>query len=102
MNGRRMRGESPWLVDGYVGVCGHCGKRSFNTRKAAKLYGRREYPGSKLQAYKCRRGSDAFHVGHIAAEIKSGEIPKHLFYGPRGVGRVREKQGTRIVRKKAA
>ncbi|WP_157978665.1 MULTISPECIES: hypothetical protein [Nocardia] len=87
---------SPWLRDGYIGECS-CGKRSFESRKAAKLYGRREYPGKRLQAYRCRKNrAGAWHVGHVAVEVASGEVPKSLFYGPKGVGRVRQKQGTRM------
>ncbi|MFE7744379.1 hypothetical protein [Nocardia sp. NPDC057455] len=85
-----------------IGFCHHCQKQAYRSRKDARTAGRRRFPGDKIQGYRCSHIDGAWHIGHVAAEVKSGEIPKHLFYGPRGVGRVREKQGTRIVRSKAS
>lgn len=90
--------QSLWLIDGYIGFCARCEKAAFNDRKAAKRYARRQYPSERMQAYACRRGGVGWHVGHVAAEVVAGEVPRSQFYGPRGVGRVREKQGTRTVR----
>ncbi|MEG8179371.1 hypothetical protein GZH49_12620 [Nocardia terpenica] len=82
-------------ASGYVGACQECGKAAFATRKAAKQYARGRYPGGGLRAYECRRRPGFWHVGHLAPEVASGEVPKQLFYGPGGIGHLRHRCGTR-------
>lgn len=82
---------------GYLGRCGECGKAAFETRRAARQYARRRYPGEPgLRAYPCPHRAEAWHVGHLAPEIVSGTVSSELFYGPRGIGAHRHRCGTRL------
>lgn len=71
---------------GYLGKCPDCDKATFSTRKTAKQYARRLYPGKGLHPYACPHRPEGFHVGHLAPEVVSGEVSKDLFYGPAGIG----------------
>jgi hypothetical protein len=77
-----------------AGVCA-CGKRNYLSRKDARKVLRNKYPGERMHVYVCLTAG-GFHIGHMAPEVACGEVPKELFYGPKGVGRVREKQKTRL------
>lgn len=78
-----------------LGWCQSCGKQAFSGRKAAKAACRRRFPNERMQGYRCPVREGAWHAGHLADEVRSGEVSRAEFYGPRGVGRVREMQGTR-------
>ena len=52
-----------------VGTCRECGKRSFVTRKAARGFIRRVFPGEALTVYQC---GDYWHYGHISYEVSRG------------------------------
>lgn len=93
----RPSGEhGPYRVAaGYRGFCPECGKTAFATRKTAKQYARGRYPGAGLRAYPCPYLSGCWHVGHLAPEVACGDVAKHLFYGPGGIGQHRQRCGTR-------
>lgn len=87
------------VATGFLGMCEHCGKAGFDSRKTARKYARGRYPGMRLHAYQCRHhGEHYWHVGHNAPEVVSGEVPAHLFYGRDGVGMHRHRCGTRRPR----
>ncbi|WP_280432628.1 hypothetical protein [Nocardia brasiliensis] len=89
-----------WRVSpGYLGTCPACGKAAFRSRKTAKQYARRRYPGAGLRAYECLRRAGAWHVGHPAPEVVTGAVSKQLFYGPGGIGAHRHRCGTRRIPK---
>lgn len=53
------------------GTCTVVGKQIFNSRSAAKKYGRKTFPGEKnLSAYEC---GDHFHFGHLPDDIVAGK-----------------------------
>ncbi|MVU77131.1 hypothetical protein GPX89_07700 [Nocardia sp. ET3-3] len=84
------------VATGFLGMCEHCGKAGFASRKTARKYARGRYPGSALHAYQCRfHSDDCWHVGHLAPEVVSGDVRAHLFYGRDGVGAHRHRCGTR-------
>ncbi|MFF4026983.1 hypothetical protein ACFYY5_29445 [Nocardia elegans] len=85
-----MKAHSP-----AIGYCQACRKTLYTSRKAARLIVRRRFPGEQIQAYRCPHVDNAWHAGHTAPEVASGEIAKDLFYGPNGVGEQRRKAGTR-------
>jgi predicted RNA-binding Zn-ribbon protein involved in translation (DUF1610 family) len=88
-------------VDGRaVGRCEQCRKHAYPSRKHARTAARRRFPGERLQAYPCPHIDGLWHWGHPAPEVIAGEVSKALWYGPTGVGRVREMQGTRRPTKK--
>ncbi|WP_306358324.1 MULTISPECIES: hypothetical protein [unclassified Nocardia] len=85
---------------GYLGFCRDCGKAAFDTRRTARRYARRRYPGEAgLRAYPCPRRIGAWHVGHLAPEIVSGAVSSERFYGPGGIGAHRRRCGNCLNRR---
>lgn len=61
------------------GTCGEVGKQIFNTRRAAKKYGRKTFPGEKhLSAYDC---GDHFHFGHLPDAVVAGKRDRSTLSG---------------------
>ena len=52
-----------------VGNCHECGKRCFITRKGARGYIRKSFPGRSFTIYRC---GEYWHYGHISYEVKRG------------------------------
>lgn len=61
------------------------GKRAWQTRRdakaAASLAGRNGLPG--MNAFRCveEDGCGLFHIGHLPAAVRSGEIGRSEYYG---------------------
>ena len=53
----------------HVGTCHTCGKLCFLTRKDARMYLRKSFPGEKMSIYPC---GDYYHFGHTPWGIKRG------------------------------
>lgn len=77
MTARRMKvreAASPWLT------C-QCGKRGYDSRKAAKRVLRRAHPdGTRMHAYQCDIDTTLWHVGHTPEPVKRGDVDRHTYY----------------------
>lgn len=65
--------------------CPHCGKRSYMSRRDAKIAMRRAHSKDKMSAYRCREtGPDdpveRWHFGHLAEPIKQGIVDRDTVY----------------------
>lgn len=54
-------------------TCPHCGKRSYASRKDARLVARRHRTGGTvMRAYPCHQDAERWHVGHMSAATRRG------------------------------
>lgn len=61
-----------------LATCGGCGKQTFETRKAAKEWAKKQHPGEHLAAYECPHREGVFHYGHLRAVVAQGRMPRAL------------------------
>lgn len=80
------------------GQCRYCNKQAYQSRKDARLAGKRRFKGEHIQAYKCPHILGGWHIGHSASEVVAGQYTRDEFYGPNGAGRAihRRKPAERV------
>jgi len=82
---RKKTGSGSPVIRG-VSAWGHnscsSGKRAWQTRRdaktAASMAGRNGMPG--MSAYCCAE-CDLFHIGHLPAAVRTGEVGRNEYYG---------------------
>lgn len=58
----------------HVAICATCGKRSFETRSAARSAAHADgITGQRMNAYRC---GDLWHLGHLPAAVKAGNATR--------------------------
>ncbi|MFS0885006.1 hypothetical protein [Aeromicrobium sp. 179-A 4D2 NHS] len=78
---RRAHFQSIERSENSQGTCADIGKQMFYTRRAAKKYGKKAFPGEKhLSAYPC---GDHFHFGHLPDEVVAGKVDRSVLSSPR-------------------
>lgn len=71
---------SPWIT------C-VCGKRGYPSRSSArKVRTRGHSDASSLHAYRCDDDPTLWHLGHMPAAVKRGEIDRHTYYDREATG----------------
>lgn len=73
-----MASKKGLVESGPVATCPACGKGMFTTPKAAKVYGRKRWPGSKFGGYECPGNPGAFHYGRLKESVRRGNMPRAL------------------------
>lgn len=71
--GKRFRNSSE-----PVGRCPYCGKMRYYTKRAAKTFSRRIFPGELFSFYQCE---GFWHFGHLPPFVRDGSTPRSVL-GP--------------------
>lgn len=61
-------------------VCPECSKRTYGSRKEAKVIARRMQGDMRAQAYRCLSGH-GWHTGHLAPAVVYGFKTRRELYG---------------------
>jgi len=65
-----------------AGRCDVCGKVAYPTKAAAKVARRRLHPGEAMSVYRC---GCWWHLGHLPANVRTGDTDRHDLPNRRGV-----------------
>lgn len=75
-SGRRGRRRD---IGGDLGgaLCRWCRKKTWRSKKAAKLAARRAHPGVHLDEYPCPEIAGGWHYGHLKTVTKVGDMRRY-------------------------
>lgn len=61
-----------------VGRCPECGKQRYYSKRAAKTFARRVFPGEVFSYYVC---GGFWHFGHLPPFVRNGSTPRSVLGG---------------------
>ncbi len=68
-------------------TCDTHGKRTYNSRKAAKIALDNAHPDdSGMRPYRCDTIDGAWHLGHLPRQVKRGRVAADTYYEQRAAG----------------